>query len=48
MMEDFGEIMTQKVSARYLKIRKSDLCQMAREVKIPVVKIEFGRDNLVV
>ena len=35
MMEGFGEIMTQKVSAKYSKIGKSALYKMAREVKSP-------------
>jgi excisionase family DNA binding protein len=39
MMEGFGEIMTLEETARYLKIGKSTLYKMAREGKIPAVKI---------
>ena len=39
MMEDFGEIMTLEETAKYLKIGKSTLYKMAREGKIPAVKI---------
>ena len=38
-MEGFGEIMTLKETAKYLKIGKSTLYKMAREGKIPAVKI---------
>jgi len=48
MMEGFGEIMTQKVSAKYLKIGKSTLYKMAREGKIPAVKIKLGENNKVI
>jgi len=39
MMEGFGEIMTLEETAKYLKIGKSTLYKMAREGKIPAVKI---------
>ncbi len=39
MMEVFTEIMTLEETARYLKIGKSTLYKMAREGKIPAVKI---------
>jgi len=39
MMEGFGEIMTLEETAKYLKIGKSTLYKMARERKIPGVKI---------
>jgi len=39
MMEVFGEIMTLKEIARYLKLGKSTLYKMARGGKIPAVKI---------
>ena len=39
MMEGFEEIMTLEETARYLKIGKSTLYKMAREGKIPAVKI---------
>ena len=48
MMEGFGEIMTLEETAKYLKIGKSTLYKMAREGKIPSVKIEFGKDNKVI
>jgi len=38
-MEGFGEIMTLGETAKYLKIGKSTLYKMAREGKIPAVKI---------
>ena len=40
MMEGFGEIMTLEETAKYLKIGKSTLYKMAREGKIPAVKIK--------
>ncbi len=39
MMEGFGEIMTLEETAKYLKIGNSTLYKMAREGKIPAVKI---------
>jgi len=39
MKEGFSEIMTLEETARYLKIGKSTLYKMAREGKIPAVKI---------
>ena len=48
MMEGFGEIMTLEETAKYLKIGKSTLYKMAREGKIPAVKIELGRNNKVI
>ena len=39
MMEGFSEIMTLEETAKYLKIGKSTLYKMAREGKIPAVKI---------
>ncbi|MBC7333744.1 MAG: helix-turn-helix domain-containing protein [Actinobacteria bacterium] len=39
MMEGFSEIMTLEETAKYLKIGKSTLYKMAREDKIPAVKI---------
>ncbi|MBC7240324.1 MAG: helix-turn-helix domain-containing protein, partial [Chloroflexi bacterium] len=38
-MEGFGEIMTLEETAKYLKIGKSTLYKMARDGKIPAVKI---------
>ncbi len=43
MMEGFSEIMTIEETAKYLKIGKSTLYKMAREGKIPAVKIMFGK-----
>ncbi|CAD7772433.1 Tyrosine recombinase XerD [Candidatus Methanoperedenaceae archaeon GB37] len=48
MMERFSEIMTLKEAAKYLKIGKSTLYKMARESKIPAVKIEFGKNDKVI
>ncbi len=39
MREGFSEIMTLEETAKYLKIGKSTLYKMAREGKIPAVKI---------
>jgi len=39
MVEEFSEIMTLEETAKYLKIGKSTLYKMAREGKIPAVKI---------
>ena len=39
MIEWFSEIMTLEETAKYLKIEKSTLYKMAREGKIPAVKI---------
>ena len=39
MMEGFSEIMTLEETAKYLIIGKSTLYKMAREGKIPAVKI---------
>jgi len=39
MMEGFSEIMTLEETAKYLKIGKSTLYKMAREGKIPAVKV---------
>jgi len=39
MMEGFSEIMTLEETAKYLKIGKSTLYKMAREGRIPAVKI---------
>ncbi len=50
MMEGFSEIMTLKETAKYLKIGKSTLYRMAREGKIPAVKIanqwRFRKDEI--
>ncbi len=50
MMEVFTEIMTLEETARYLKIGKSTLYKMAREGKIPAVKIanqwRFRKDDV--
>ncbi len=50
MMEGFGEIMTLEETAKYLKIGKSTLYKMAREGKIPAVKIanqwRFRKDEI--
>jgi len=40
VMEGFGEIMTLEETAKYLKIGKSTLYKMARDGKIPAVKIK--------
>ncbi|SFM96188.1 phage integrase N-terminal SAM-like domain-containing protein [Thermodesulforhabdus norvegica] len=48
MMEGSSEIMTLEETAKYLKIGKSTLYKMAREGKIPYVKIELGRNNKVI
>lgn len=48
MMEGFSEIMTLEETAKYLKIGKSTLYKMAREGKIPAVKIEPGRSNKII
>jgi len=45
MMEGFGEIMTLEETAKYLKIGKSTLYKMAREGKIPAVKIANEKNN---
>ncbi|WP_035587299.1 MerR family transcriptional regulator [Hippea jasoniae] len=34
-----------ELSTKYLKMEKSTLYNMAREGKIPVVKIEIGKNN---
>lgn len=47
-MEELREIMRQKVSVKYLKIEESTLYKMAREENIPIVKIEFGKDDKVI
>jgi len=39
MIDRFSEIMTLEETAKYLKIGKSTLYKMAREGKIPAVKI---------
>ncbi|WP_281178324.1 helix-turn-helix domain-containing protein [Candidatus Desulfofervidus auxilii] len=39
MMQNFSEIMTLEETAKYLRIGKSTLYKMAREGKIPAVKI---------
>jgi len=39
MMKGFSKIMTLEETAKYLKIGKSTLYKMAREGKIPAVKI---------
>ncbi|MCD6521850.1 helix-turn-helix domain-containing protein [Candidatus Calescamantes bacterium] len=44
MMEKFGEIMTLDKTAKYLKTGESTLYKMAREDKIPAVKLEPGRN----
>ena len=50
MMEGFSEIMTLEETAKYLKIGKSTLYKMAREGKIPAVKIanqwRFRKDEI--
>jgi len=46
MMEGFGEIMTLEETTKYLKIGKSTLYKMAREGKIPAVKIEIGEKEI--
>jgi len=50
MMEGFSEIMTLEETAKYLKIGKSTLYKMAREGKIPAVKIanqwRFKKDEI--
>jgi len=46
MMEGFSEIMTLEKTAKYLKIGKSTLYKMAREGKIPTVKIEIGEKEI--
>jgi excisionase family DNA binding protein len=50
MMEGFSEIMTLEETAKYLKIGKSTLYKMAREGKIPAVKIanqwRFRKDDI--
>ncbi len=43
MMEGFSEIMTLEETAKYLKIGKSTLYKMAREGKIPAVKIAMEK-----
>ena len=50
MKEGFSEIMTLEETAKYLKIGKSTLYKMAREGKIPAVKIanqwRFRKDDI--
>ena len=50
MMEGSSEIMTLEETAKYLKIGKSTLYKMAREGKIPAVKIanqwRFRKDEI--
>ncbi len=51
MKEGFSEIMTLEETAKYLKIApicRDTLYKMAREGKIPAVKIEPGRNNRVI
>jgi len=40
--------MTLEETAKYLKIGKSTLYKMARDGKIPAVKIELGRNNKII
>ena len=46
IMEELS--MTLEKTAGYSKIRKSILYKIAREDKIPVVKIEFGKNGKVI
>lgn len=46
MMEGLSEIMTFEETAKYLKIGKSTLCKMAKEGKIPAVKIDIIQISL--
>jgi integrase/recombinase XerD len=48
MIVGFSEIMTLEETVKYLKIGKSTIYKMAREGKIPAVKIEVGKDNKVI
>ena len=48
MMEGFSEIMTLEETAKYLKIGKSTLYKVAREGKIPAVKIKFKRNRKII
>jgi len=48
MMEGNSPIMTLEETAKYLKIGKSTLYKMAREGKIPTVKIEFGKNDKII
>ena len=48
MMEGFSEIMTLEETAKYLKIGKSTLYKMAKEGKIPAVKIEIGKNDKII
>ena len=48
MIEGFGEIMTLEETAKYLKIGKSTLYKMAKEGKIPAVKIEIGKNDKII
>ena len=43
-----GEIMPLEETAKYLKIGKSTLSEMAREGKIPTVKIEPERNDKII
>ena len=48
MMEKNPPIMTLDKTAKYLKKVNSTLYKIAREVKIPAVKIKVGRNNKVI
>jgi len=48
MREGFSEIMTLEETAKYLKIGKSTLYKMAKEGKIPAVKIEIGKNDKII
>ena len=47
-MEGFSKIMTLEETAKYLKIGKSTLYKIAREGKIPAVRIESGKNGKVI
>ena len=47
-MKGFSKIMALEKTTKYLKIEKSVLYKIAREGKIPVVKIEIGKNDKII
>jgi len=47
-MKGFSKIMALEKTTKYLKIEKSVLYKMAREGKIPAVKIEIGKNDKII
>jgi len=47
-MKGFSKIMALEKTTKYLKIEKSVLYKIAREGKIPAVKIEIGKNDKII